>query len=137
MSLHSFKRDERLKSRKVIGKLFAGGHSFGQYPLRLVWIEEEHKKGGHTIQCTVSVAKKKFPKAVDRNRIRRQIKEAYRLNKHWVYEAMNEQEPPYAFMILYVAKEALSYEEIETAMKRMLKRFLKKRNFSEASDNQK
>lgn len=137
MPLHSFKREERLKSRKIISQLFAGGQSFGQYPLRLIWVETDGKKGAHPIQCTVSVAKKKFPKATDRNRIRRQIKEAYRLNKNGLYEALEASEPRYAFMILYVAKEALPYQEIESAMKKMLKRFLKNRNFSKILDNQK
>ncbi len=137
MSLHSFNREERLKSRKIIAQLFSDGHSFGQYPLRLIWLAAALPKSKAPIQCTVSVAKKKFPKAVHRNRIRRQIKEAYRLNKHWVYEALDPQEPQYAFMILYVAREALPYEEIEQAMKKMLKRFLKKRNFSTPSNNQK
>ncbi len=137
MSLHSFKRPERLKSRKIIGKLFAEGQSFGQYPLRLIWTTVEPPKSEAPIQCTVSVARKKFPKAAHRNRIRRQIKEAYRLNKHWLLEALTEEEPQYAFMILYIAKEPLPYEEMETAMKKMLKRFLKKRKFSTPSNNQK
>lgn len=126
MPLHSFKRAERLKSRKIIGALFSNGHSFGQYPLRLIWKKAEGRKHSFPIQCTVSVPKKKFPKAADRNRIRRQVKEAYRLHKHWVYEALEGHDTQYAFMILYVAKEALPYEDIEQAMKKMLSRFLKK-----------
>lgn len=127
MPLHSFKRGERLKSRKIIGTLFSQGHSFGQYPLRLIWKEIEANPKGFPIQCTVSVAKKKFPKAADRNRIRRKVKEAYRLNKHWVYEALEQENTQYAFMILYVAKEPLPFEIIEQAMKKMLTRFLKKK----------
>ncbi len=126
MSLYSFKREERLKSRKTISRLFSEGHSFGQYPLRLIWLEIDDPQSPFPVQCTVSVAKKKFPKAVDRNRIRRQVKEAYRKNKHWIYEVLKEQDAHYAFMILYVAKEALPYEDMEQAMKKMLKRFLKK-----------
>jgi len=137
MKLHSFNREERLKSRKIIGQLFSDGHSFGQYPLRLIWSPVEPPKSDSPVQCTVSVAKKKFPKAAHRNRIRRQIKEAYRINKHWLYETLDESEPQYAFMILYTAREALPYEEIERAMKKMLGRFLKKRKNIPSSHNQK
>jgi ribonuclease P protein component len=137
MSLHSFKRGERLKSRKIIGQLFSEGHSFGQYPLRLIWKELDGAQTDYPVQCTVSVAKKKFPRAAHRNRIRRRVKEAYRLHKHWLYEALEGQAPTYAFMILYVAKEELSYEDIERAMKKMLSRFLKKNQFSTSTDNQK
>lgn len=133
MPLHSFKREERLKSRKIIGALFSDGHSFGQYPLRLIWKEINDQQPASPIQCTVSVAKKKFPKATDRNRIRRRVKEAYRLHKHWVYEAIEESGTHYALMILYVAKESLPYEDIEQAMKKMLSRFLKKTVFNNKS----
>jgi ribonuclease P protein component len=103
----------------------------------LIWKELEAPQTDFPIQCTVSVAKKKFPRAADRNRIRRRVKEAYRLNKHWLYEALDKHAPQYAFMILYVAKEELPYEDIEKAMKKMLTRFLKKTQFLASTDNQK
>ncbi len=136
MPLQSFNRKERLKSKKIIGRLFSEGQSFGQYPLRLIWLPLEYQEGNPPIKCSVSVAKKKFPKATHRNRIRRQIKEAYRLNKAQIYEVLEKDTVQYAFMILYVAKEAVAYEEIDKAMKKMLHRFLKKENFPRTSHNQ-
>ena len=74
MSSYTFHRDERLKSRKVIGMLFKEGKSFGQYPLRVVYMPVEERRSDFPAQFTVSVPKKKFPKAVSRNRIRRQVR---------------------------------------------------------------
>ena len=121
-----FKTEERLKSTKVIDSLFKEGHSFGQYPLRIVWIATDQLPSDSPIQFALSVPKRKFSKAAHRNRRRRQIREAYRLNKHKLYRGLSEQDQQYAIMILYTAKEALPYEDIEKAMKGIIHRFLKK-----------
>ena len=64
-------------------------------------------------QFTVSVPKKKFPKAVTRNRIRRQVREAWRLNKHRLYRVLEEEEGQIVLLVIYVALEELPYPEIE------------------------
>ncbi|MCB0572442.1 MAG: ribonuclease P protein component, partial [Phaeodactylibacter sp.] len=73
MPQYTFDRGERLKSRKVIGQLFKDGKSFAQYPLRLVYLPVPERRSTFPVQFTVSVPKKKFPSAVHRNRIRRQV----------------------------------------------------------------
>lgn len=122
----NFKRPERLKSRKAIALLFKEGASFGQYPLRLVYLPLQEQEERPLAQIAVSVPKRKFAKAVDRNRIKRQIREAWRLNKSLLYKKMPPNSPSFAFMIIYVAKEPLSYQEIEQATKSMIFRFAKK-----------
>jgi len=121
----TFKKTERLKSRTTIGRLFKEGQSFGMYPLRIVWVTQPSKQAS-PVQFTVSVPKKKFPKAVHRNRIRRQVKEAYRLNKHGLYQHLEDSDLHFACMVLYVAKTPLPYQQIETAMQKLIKKFLKK-----------
>lgn len=146
-----FKREERLKSRKVIEQLFKRGASFAQYPLRIVWVEIEERKSDYPAQFALTVPKKKFKRAVHRNRIRRLVREAYRLNKHLVYEGIGYQKPEtrdersetreqrtetreegsatsnqIGLMIIYTAQEILPFEEIEQAMRKMLLRFVKK-----------
>lgn len=74
----TFRKSERLCSKKVIDALFAGGNkSFSAFPLRVVYMERPEPVS----QVLVSVSKRHFKHAVDRNRVKRQIREAYRLNK--------------------------------------------------------
>ena len=126
MPQQSFKRSERLKSRKIIGQLFSDGQSFGKYPIRLVWLEVESSLSESTIQVTFSVPKRKFKKAVERNRLKRQMREAYRLNKHQLYEAFQETEKQYAWMLIYVGKEKFPYKSIEKSIQILMHRFIKK-----------
>ena len=127
MTSYTFTKEERLKSRKVINLLFKKGQSFGQYPLRLVWLEMEEPLSSAPVQFTVSVPKRRFRKAVARNRIKRQIRAAYRLNKHRLYSLLKEKEAgPLAFMVIYTGKEELPYQQIEKAMQQMIRRFGKK-----------
>lgn len=123
----TFKREERLKSRKVIQAMFnRQGQSFSQYPLRLVWMPMEERRSDSPLQFAVSVPKRRFKKAVTRNRLRRQIKEAYRLQKPKLYQALEGQDQQYAFMIIYAGQEMLPYAQIEKAMQHTIRRFLKK-----------
>lgn len=122
----TFKRAERLKSRKVIEQLFKQGQSFAHYPLRLVWTVQKERQSIFPVQFALTVPKKKFKKAVQRNRIRRLMREAYRLNKHRLYKALEESESQLAFLVIYTGQEALTFKEIETAMQQMLRRFIKK-----------
>ena len=123
----TFNKDERLKSRKVIQALFnRQGESFGQYPLRLVWMPMEERRSTYAVQFGLSVPKRRFKKAVDRNAVRRKIREAYRLNKHRIYAELAGQEQQYAFMVLYTGSEMLAYQEIEKAMQLLIRRFIKK-----------
>lgn len=123
MPNYTFKKAERLKSKKIIDSLFQEGQSFGAYPLRIVWVPVEGN--AYPVQCTVSVSKKRFPKAVDRNRVKRQLREAWRLNKHHLYAALSAEEQ-YAIMLLYTGKEQAPQHEIEQSVQRIIKKFLRK-----------
>ena len=127
----TFKKAERLKSLKIIGGLFKDGQSFGVYPLRLFWLARPQaaqplEPGGAPVQFTVSVAKKNFKSAVARNRIKRKVREAWRLNKHRLYRKLEGNPQQYACMVLYTAKEDLPTAQIEKAMQTMIHLFYKK-----------
>lgn len=127
----TYTTSERLKSEKKIAQLFKVGQSFPAYPLRLIYtITDSETQTEFPIQVSFSVPKKKFKLAVDRNLVKRRLRESYRLNKNDVYakifaaENETQQFKNYSFMILYVAKEILSYVEIEKGMKKMLRKFM-------------
>ena len=121
-----FKRGERLKSRKAIGQLFEKGQSFGQYPLRLVWMPVEEPLSSFNVQLAISVPKRRFKKAHQRNRLKRQIREAYRLNKSKLYANLATDDQAYSWMLIYTAREALPFADIEKAIEAIIPRFLRK-----------
>lgn len=83
MKTNGFPKPEHLTLQRDIDALFSeGSHSAAAFPLRAVWRQTEWDGHGPQVKVLVSVSKRKFKHAVDRNRAKRQIREAYRLNKH-------------------------------------------------------
>jgi ribonuclease P protein component len=116
----TYPKAEKLKSKTTIDLLFSKGKSVAKYPLRLVYISGDF--GENTpIKMGVSVSKKHFKNAVDRNYFKRVLRETYRLNKHLLLDNLNE---PYAFMFLYQTKDRLSYEEINKKTIQLFEKFL-------------
>jgi ribonuclease P protein component len=115
-----YPKEEKLKSRKLIDQLFTGGKSVSKYPLRLVYIQTNLDEPGN-IKMGVSVSKKNFKKAVDRNYFKRVLRETYRLNKHLLLEQIDM---PYAFMLLYQTKDRLDFHEINTKTVLLFEKFI-------------
>ena len=78
--MYSFKKEERLCNVKLIEKLFTDGSSFLVYPFRIIWLSEV-ANSVHPVQVLISVPKKRFKRAVDRNLLKRRIRELYRIHK--------------------------------------------------------
>ena len=116
----TYPKSEKLKSKNTIDLLFSEGKSVGKYPLRLVYVAGDFGENV-PIKMGVSVSKKYFKKAVDRNYFKRVLRETYRLNKNRLLDPLNQ---PYAFMILYQSKDRLSYEEINTKTIQLFEKFL-------------
>jgi len=99
-----------------MGELFLSGNSFLSYPLRIVWKIFVELPSESPVQAGFSVPKKLFKHAVDRNRMKRMMRESYRHHKAELYEALNQSEKRLAFMMIYIAKEELPYSKIEPAV---------------------
>jgi len=113
-------KDERLKSKKLIGRLYTEGKTIKTFPLRMVYIQTEHTSD-YPVQVGVSVPKRNFKKAVDRNRIKRLLRESYRKQKFTVYDNVDK---PYVFMISYLAKDEWKYDDIDKKMSKLLSIFM-------------
>lgn len=117
---------ERLRSRTTIENLFSSGSkSFAIFPLRLVFMPIE-KEENTPASILVSVPKKKFKRAVKRNRVKRQIREAYRKNKHLLFSALEEKKYGLAVAFIYLHSELVSSAEIEEKVKNLLMRITEK-----------
>ncbi|MFT5249625.1 MAG: ribonuclease P protein component [bacterium] len=109
-----FPKSEKLKSKKAIELLFTEGKSLTEYPVKVFYLPSENAK---ITQAAFAVPKRNFKNAVDRNRIKRQLREVYRLQKHLL---KNEGELKFALFFLYIGKEKLSYSTIETSLKTVI-----------------
>jgi ribonuclease P protein component len=120
----TYPKKERLKSKTIIGLLFSEGKSVSKYPLRLVYRQAE-ADSEEKIKIGVSVSKKYFKRAVDRNYFKRVLRETYRLNKNLLLDNL---EQPYSLMFFYQTKDKLSYEEINTKTIQLFEKFLQQIN---------
>lgn len=115
----SYGKKEKLKSKKLIDLLFTEGQSVSAFPLRLVYLNTNFKED-IIAKTGVSVSKRYFKTAVDRNRIKRLLRESYRLNKAHYFNNITTQ---YAFMILYIGKEKPTYNQVENRMNKLFQKF--------------
>ncbi len=119
---YNFKRSERLKSKKIISNIFSNGKVIGAFPIKLFYIETE-LNSDFPIQFAFSVSKKKFKRAVDRNRIKRLMREVVRLKKHELLNASEIKNRQFALLFLYVGNELPDYKIIDNKVAKSMKRF--------------
>jgi ribonuclease P protein component len=119
-----FSKKEHLCSRRVIEKIFTAGKVINESSLRLLWIEDFLEKE-IPLKVAISVPKKNFKKAVDRNKIKRQIRESYRLSKHLIMQELLKEEKKYSCIIIYTSKKQLTSQEMQAKIIVTLQRFVK------------
>lgn len=121
----TFGKHEHIVSRKLMERLFGGGgsRSMASFPLRMVYMPVERSGNEAPVQVLISVSKRHFKRAVKRNRVKRQIREAYRTNKQPLIEAM-QPTPDRALALAFIwqADELYDSPAVAAAMRSLLTR---------------
>ena len=123
----TYPKIEKLKSKTTIDLLFSEGNSVSKFPLRLVYVENK-EENAELMKMGVSVSKKYFKKAVDRNYFKRVLRECYRLNRHLLIENLEQK---YCFMFFYQTKDRLNYSEINEKTIQLFEKFVNSLNENE------
>lgn len=120
MGRYTFGKKEKLCSRTVIDELFRSGKVLKEYPLRVTYLNLE--SGEAAAKVLISVPKKRFGKAVSRNRIKRMIREVYRLNKPDLFEKWQSAGKYFAIAFVYIGNDIPKYDDLNTVMKRIIEK---------------
>jgi ribonuclease P protein component len=118
--MHTFKKEERLCSTKLLDKLFHSGSSFLLYPFRFTWMPIDEQEA--PVQVVIQVSKRRYKRAVDRNLIKRRIREAYRLTKPF-FEGEDFQSLPCYIGFVYIGSAIEPYDLIKKRMESIVKEF--------------
>src|SRR5262245_6583053 len=115
----TFRKGERLSGRKAIDDLLKQGSTLAAAPLRITW---KSSAADRRIPARIAIAvpKKNFPRAVDRNRIRRQLREVYRKNKHRLHALLTGKGLQADLLLVFAGREMPGYGELETKFLRIL-----------------
>jgi ribonuclease P protein component len=120
---HTLSKAERLNHRKHIDRLFASpSKAMTAFPLRMVYLPIEPSETLAPATFLVSVSKRRFKRAVQRNRIKRQLREAYRLHKCPLLDALQTSGQSVIFAFIYVSDDVLPYEKTAAAVATLLSR---------------
>jgi ribonuclease P protein component len=120
---YTLDKSERLCSKKLIERLFGGGNkSFPAFPLRVVYMPLAPEENTADASILISVPKKRFKHAVKRNQVKRQVREAYRHNKHILLDALKAQETPTSMILAFIwlDNKIHSTEEVAYKIKKLL-----------------
>jgi len=116
---NKYSKNEKLKSKKAIDNLFNKGKSINAFPIRVMYVQKPELENS-LINAGVTVSKKNIKLAVNRNLIKRRMREAYRLNNNELKSYLKNTNIELNVMFIYSSKEILPYEVIENKIKVLL-----------------
>ena len=117
--MQTFTKSERLSSKVMIDKVFAGGRVITGPSFKLLWLGAG-ELSDQPVKIVITVPKRNFKRAVDRNKLKRRIREAYRKNKQPLYDQVKSE--TICMMLMYTGKNIIEYGEIEEKIKKLLDR---------------
>ncbi|MCB9223839.1 MAG: ribonuclease P protein component [Crocinitomicaceae bacterium] len=123
--VQTFPAAERIKSRTVLETVYEKGEQIIVHPFRIRFMRYNFEEGA-AVKFAVSVPKRNVKKAVRRNRLKRQIKEAYRLNKKGLLSQINDPSQGLALFLIYIGKDDQTYQALEDKMKLLLDKLQQK-----------
>ena len=124
MRRYTFKKSERLCSKKYIKYLFAKGEKMMVFPFSVHWCVCTTDDISVPAQVLISVSKRKMKHAVDRNHTKRVIRECYRLHKEQLYEALSQKDCKILLSINYLQDKRRNFPSMEQKYMRMLDRLV-------------
>ena len=118
-----FRKSERIVSQKTIDELFSGDHSHSQvaYPVRAVFMSRPRQPGDEPLQLLLSVPKRRFKHAVDRNRVKRQLREAYRHHRQLLADAVADDQSV-ALAFIWLSSEHVDSADVDQRVSQLLSR---------------
>ena len=116
----TFHKTERLKSKIIFDELIASGSTVKKHPFILVW-KKLNVDQSYPIRIAFSVSKKRFPLAVDRNQMKRKIREVYRLKKSDIYDKLTNN---FAVLLIYTSKEKMKSDVLKNKLILVFERFI-------------
>jgi ribonuclease P protein component len=122
--LQTFKKEERLFEKKIIKELFEKGLNFYIAPFKVIYTRSDFESK-YPAKAMVAVSCRNFKKAVDRNHIKRMMREAYRKNKEILYDALKDSPKKMVFSLIFIGKIKIPYKEIESKIILILQRLVK------------
>ena len=122
--MQTFTKAERLSSKVEIERLFETGNSFNSAPFKIIW--QETIDSSVPAKIVISIPKRLFKRAVDRNRLKRLTRETYRKNKYILYDSLKNKKV--LLMFIYTAKTIIDYKEMEEKIIVVLQRLSKNFN---------
>ena len=128
----TYQKKEKLKSRKLIGQLFSTGKSFHVFPVKLIYLEIKDEID-FPLKVGVGVSSKFFKNASDRNRIKRLIREVYRLEKNILHDYLQIQNRTLILFFLFTDKSLPEYQQIKTKIPLLLQRLIIELNENNAT----
>ena len=119
-------KEERLKSNLSIQELLKHGKAVSRFPLKIYWdfTPDPHQK--YPVRAAISVPKRKFRRAVDRNLMKRRLREVYRLNKTMLYETLDQRQQKIQLIILLLSDEFIPFDQLEKGMREIFRQLVNK-----------